>query len=78
VTGITDQLVAEGWVARSAVEGDRRAYSVALTVEGRAEFQRMVLAHEGWIVDAFAGLNPAEVAQLHTLLGQVKRKLSTS
>jgi DNA-binding MarR family transcriptional regulator len=78
VTGITDQLVAEGWVARSAVEGDRRAYSVALTVEGRAEFQRMALAHEGWIVDAFAGLNSAEVAQLHTLLGQVKRKLSTS
>jgi DNA-binding MarR family transcriptional regulator len=64
-------------VARTAVEGDRRAYRIALTAGGRAEFKRMALAHEGWIVDALAGLSAHEVTQLHALLGQVKHKLST-
>jgi len=73
VTGITDQLVAEGLVERMDVEGDRRAYRVRLTARGRKTFDEMARQHEGWIVQAFGGLSPREVDTLHKLLGKVKQ-----
>ncbi|MEJ7687990.1 MAG: MarR family transcriptional regulator [Variovorax sp.] len=73
VTGITDQLVAEGLVERVDVEGDRRAWRVRLTARGRRFFNDMAQQHEEWIVDAFAGLSAKEVTQLHRLLGKVKQ-----
>lgn len=72
VTGITDQLVAEGLVDRVDVAGDRRAYRVRLTPKGHKAFEEMAREHEGWIVDAFAGLTDRDVATLHRLLGKVK------
>jgi DNA-binding MarR family transcriptional regulator len=79
VTGITDQLAAEELVERVPVPGDRRAYRVRLTNRGRRLFSDMAHAHEGWIVDAFAGLTAREIATLHRLLGKVKhRSLSTT
>jgi DNA-binding MarR family transcriptional regulator len=72
VTGITDQLVAEGLVERLEVQGDRRAYRVRLTDAGREQFSEMAHRHEDWIVDAFAALSEREIATLHRLLGKVK------
>jgi len=72
VTGITDQLVAEGLVERIDVEGDRRAYRVRLTARGRKLFNDMARQHEGWIVEAFSGLSDKDIATLHRLLGKVK------
>ena len=72
VTGITDQLVGEGLVERVAVEGDRRAYRVRLTPDGRTLFSEMARQHESWIVAAFDSLSPAEAQALHQLLGKVK------
>jgi DNA-binding MarR family transcriptional regulator len=72
VTGITDQLVAEGLVERIEVEGDRRACRVRLTAKGRKQFIDMARQHESWIVDAFSGLSDKEIATLHRLLGKVK------
>jgi DNA-binding MarR family transcriptional regulator len=72
VTGITDQLVAEGLVERIDVEGDRRACRVRLTARGRKQFQEMARQHEDWIVEAFSGLTEREIATLHKLLGKVK------
>ncbi|MES2941066.1 MAG: MarR family transcriptional regulator [Pseudomonadota bacterium] len=72
VTGITDQLVAEGLVERIDVAGDRRAYRVRLTPKGRKLFNEMARQHESWIVDAFAGLNAKDIATLYRLLGKVK------
>jgi len=76
VTGITDQLVTEGLVERIDVEGDRRACRVRLTARGRKQFQEMARQHEGWIVEAFAGLSDKEIATLHKLLGKVKEHAS--
>ena len=73
VTGITDQLVAEGVVERAGVEGDRRAYRVRLTARGRKVFGEMARQHEAWIVAAFESLSPREVESLHKLLGKVKQ-----
>lgn len=72
VTGITDQLVAEGLVDRVDVPGDRRAYRVRLTGRGRKLFHEMAGQHEVWIVEAFAGLSDKDIAMLHKLLGKVK------
>ena len=72
VTGITDQLVAEGLVERTQVAGDRRAWRVRLTARGRREFADMAHEHEAWIVEAFSALSDKETAQLHKLLGKVK------
>lgn len=73
VTGITDQLEAEGLVERVAVEGDRRAFCVRLTSAGRTQFKAMADRHEGWIVSAFAGLSSSDIHALHQLLGKVKQ-----
>ena len=72
VTGITDQLVNEGLVERLDVDGDRRAFRVALTDHGRTTFTEMARQHEEWIVDAFEGLSPRDLESLHKLLGKVK------
>ena len=72
VTGITDQLAAEGLVDRVEVEGDRRAYRVLLTGKGRRVFHDMAQQHADWVVEAFSGLTDKEIAVLHKLLGKVK------
>ncbi|AMO22867.1 MarR family transcriptional regulator [Ramlibacter solisilvae] len=72
VTGITDQLAAEGLVDRVDVEGDRRAYCVRLTAKGRRVFNDMAQQHEQWIVEAFRALSDKDIATLYKLLGKVK------
>lgn len=73
ITGITDQLVAEGLVDRAGVEGDRRVYRVRLTPKGRKAFHAMAQQHEDWVVQAFSALTDKEIATLHRLLGKVKQ-----
>ena len=75
VTGITDQLVAEGWVKRAPVKGDRRAYSVKLTAKGKRAFDKMAAAHEGWVVELLGGLSDRDREQLSRLLGKMKKHL---
>ncbi len=76
VTGIADQLAAEGLVERIGVAGDRRACRIRLTARGRERFADMARQHEGWIVAAFASLSPRELESLHALLGKVKQHVS--
>ena len=78
ITGITDQLVAEGLVERMDVEGDRRAYLVRLTPQGRAQFNTMARQHEQWIVEAFAALGERDIATLYRLLGKVKEHIQNN
>jgi DNA-binding MarR family transcriptional regulator len=77
VTGITDQLVAEGLVDRVDVEGDRRAWRVRLTPRGRKLFNDMAHQHEAWILDAFSALSDKDITTLHKLLGKVKDHAGT-
>lgn len=76
VTGITDQLEAEGMVQRVPVEGDRRALLIRLTPAGRKAFADMAHEHERWIADALGGLSPREVETLYKLLGKVKQHIN--
>lgn len=76
VTGLTDRLVAEGLVERREDPKDRRAYTVALTADGRKQFRTMARAHEGWVVELLGGLTAAEQGQLFELLGRLKGSLA--
>jgi len=76
VTGITDQLVAEGLVVREDSPKDRRAYIVRLTPEGRRSFRKMAESHEKWVVDLFGGMDEAQRSQLYELLAALKASAS--
>jgi DNA-binding MarR family transcriptional regulator len=73
VTGIVDQLAAEGLVERQADPADRRALRVRLTRAGERGFAEMARAHEEWIVATLAGLSRREHAELFRLLAKVKQ-----
>jgi DNA-binding MarR family transcriptional regulator len=75
VTGITDQLEADGWVERIGVVNDRRAWRVRLTPRGKKAFRQMAATHEQWIVDLFAQTSEREQDLLHRSLGKLKDAL---
>lgn len=76
ITGITDQLEAEGLVQRVPSETDRRSFSVKLTASGRRQFKRMASTHEAWVIELLAGWSPAQKSQVYELLAQLKQHLS--
>jgi len=77
VTGITDQLEAEGLVKRAAHPSDRRAVALQLTPTGKRQFRRMAAVHEQWVIELFAGWNAEEKSQVYALLAGLKRHLGT-
>jgi DNA-binding MarR family transcriptional regulator len=76
VTGLVDQLVAEGLVTRTPTARDRRALVVKLTARGKEAFDAMADEHERWIEAMFGGLAPSERMRLQELLGGLKRSLT--
>ena len=75
VTGLTDRLVQEGLVERQENPGDRRAWSVRLTDEGRRQFRIMAREHEDWVAELLGGIDAPTQALLFDLLGKLKRSL---
>ena len=75
VTGITDQLVKDGWVKRTGLPDDRRAYVIKLTPSGKRAFDKMAAAHEEWVVQMLGGLSNRDREQLYKLLGRVKQHI---
>ncbi len=78
VTGLTDELEAEGLVAREDDPQDRRAYTVKLTQKGLLQFRAMAVRHEGWVVELLSGLGGAEQRQVFGLLGKLKQHLAAA
>jgi DNA-binding MarR family transcriptional regulator len=76
ITGITDQLEAEGLVRREVDKSDRRSFVVKLTPEGRRLFGEMAAVHEGWVIELFEGLSSEEKETLYALLGKLKQHLN--
>ena len=76
VTGLTDQLVAEGLVVRRGIPGDRRAYNVRLTPKGRRQFETMAAEHEAWIAALFERFPAQEREALRESLARLKGALS--
>ena len=78
VTGITDQLEAEGLVMREADALDRRVFTVRLTEQGRHSFRRMASVHEDWIQELMAGLSAEDKDQMQLMLNRLKMHLATA
>ncbi|MCW5636203.1 MAG: MarR family transcriptional regulator [Rubrivivax sp.] len=76
VTGLTDQLVAEGLVERLPDPEDRRSLIVRLTAAGRARFLDMANEHEAWLVELFDGFDRDVKAGLYAALGQLRLHLA--
>lgn len=76
VTGLTDQLEAEGLVRRAAHPGDRRAFAVRLTSRGRRQFRRMATVHEEWVIELFSALGAKQKDSMYALLGDLKQHVT--
>ena len=76
ITGITDQLEAEGLVRRAPHPTDRRAWAVQLTPSGRRQFRRMASVHEQWVIELLSGWTAEEKGQVYALLERLKRHLA--
>jgi DNA-binding MarR family transcriptional regulator len=76
VTGLTDQLVGEGWVDRSPDPEDRRATRVRLTETGRTQFKQMAAEHETWLMEMFGGFGRDSEQALFDLLGRLRMHLA--
>ena len=75
LTGLTDELEAEGLVQRRTDEADRRAFVVRLTPKGRRLFETMASEHEAWVLELFGGLTPAQIESTHQLIGTLRAHL---
>lgn len=75
ITGLTDQLLAEGYVTREVDPLDRRSNIVRITPLGQVSFERMAVAHRQWVGALMAGVPEADRQQLHRLLGGLSKSL---
>jgi DNA-binding MarR family transcriptional regulator len=78
VTGITDQLEREGLVVRRPCPGDRRAFTVKLTVAGLKRFREMAARHEQWIVELLGGLTCDEQETMIRELWKLKTHINSA
>ena len=78
VTGITDQLEREGLVVRTSCPGDRRAFTVKLTLTGLKRFREMAARHEQWIVELLGGLTREEQETMNSELWKLKTHLNST
>lgn len=76
VTGLTDQLVAEGWVERVADDEDRRSMIVRMTRAGKKQFSSMADAHEQWLTQLLEPLGAKDSRGLYEQLGKLRHILA--
>ena len=73
MTDVIDKLERRGLVRRTRRPGDRRAVRVELTAAGQEKIAALFPDHAAAIAAAMAGLAPAELATLETLLRKLGR-----
>jgi DNA-binding MarR family transcriptional regulator len=78
VTGITDQLEREGLVVRTPCPGDRRAFTVKLTLTGLKRFREMAARHEQWIIELLGGLTREEQEMMNSELWKLKTHINST
>ncbi|MDE1994814.1 MAG: MarR family transcriptional regulator [Rhizobiaceae bacterium] len=76
VTGLVERLEADGLVLRETPDGDRRVTVAKLTKRGEELFSSMAAAHEGWLRDMMADVDPAIVTELWKDIGEVKSSVN--
>jgi DNA-binding MarR family transcriptional regulator len=72
ITGLTDELEADGLVERTVDPTSRRAFLVHLTPKGRKAFRAAAKANEDWIAEFFSVLSAKDKKLIFDLLGMQK------
>lgn len=72
VTGIVERLVADGLVARTGREGDRRASIVRLTDAGRTAFAAMAAANARWVEELLGGVTRDDARTVAAILASFR------
>ena len=78
LTGLTERMVKEKLVTRTALPHDRRSQRIRLTSQGRRSWERMAQIHRGWIEEMFGGIKEGDVEQLYRLIGRLKESVQSS
>ena len=78
VTGLTDLLVAEGWVERIADSEDRRSMIVRLTRDGKKQFAEMARSHEALLEQLLSPLSNKKTQELYDQLGALRDTITLS
>jgi len=77
ISGLTDELVVDGLVERTADPFNRRANLVRMTTKGRTLFREAAKINEKWIEDFFSNLSQSEKTLLFDLLEKQKHFVMT-
>lgn len=72
ITGLADELEADGLIERLADPSSRRASLVRQTPKGRKQFRAAAKAHEAWIAEFFSVLSKKDKKILLELIGSQK------
>jgi DNA-binding MarR family transcriptional regulator len=76
VTGLVERLEGDGLIVRETPDGDRRVTVARLTAKGEDFFSIMAKAHEGWLRDMMADVEPAAINVLLDDMRLVKMSVS--
>ncbi|WJR69077.1 MarR family transcriptional regulator [Neorhizobium sp. CSC1952] len=76
VTGLVERLEADGYVQRVTPDGDRRVTVAKLTENGTTFFAAMAAAHESWLQEMMADVDPHMITALWSEIGAVKNSAS--
>ena len=77
VTGITDQLLTEGYVTKERCEQDRRVVFITLTDKGRTTVKEINNFQEVSLLSYFEMLEDDDVHHLKRILGKLLTKRNT-
>jgi DNA-binding MarR family transcriptional regulator len=77
ITSIVEKLMEDGYITRSQSQTDRRAQIIRMTHAGRSAFRTMAKAHSEWITEFLCDLSTEQMAQLNSVLVQLKLALQT-
>lgn len=72
ITALVERLETDGMVVRERLGNDRRVTVARLTPQGREIFSGMAQAHENWLKELMADVDPIILAGLLTHVGHVK------
>ena len=73
ITGLIDRMEKAAWVKRQPAPGDRRAYRVALTPDGRRLWRQANAAYVQAIARVTVNLTPAQIKAVSRVLPVMER-----
>lgn len=78
ITGVTDHLLAEGYVKKERAEGDRRVVNITLTEEGASLIKEVEKSQKELLHSHFSVLPDEDIAHLkrifNTLIAELDKK----